>query len=578
LSPDRALRPESQKFHLNAVSSWTILGSTYATVNAGVDATDTRSLQGLASTSLLVPAADPFSPFSTEVQVNRLLGELGPLSQQTDSVIDHLGFSLDGSLRHWTWSLTGSEQHVLTRTSTETGVDLSAAQALLNADNPTLDPLVPLPSNLLNSRTDDEATLNSDTANLQLIAQGDVGELPAGPLATSFKLGEEASRIDADSSVSGTAQASSLFRNVTSGQINVDVPLTSRSRAVLSALGDLAANANLTLQQVSDFGVLYGLNAGLNYSPSEQLYLAASGTDDQAAPSLTSLSSPTVITPNVPVFDFVSGQTVLVTQLSGGNPTLAADHRELLSLSLGYRPLLHRNLWLNAGYVASDTRNLTGSLPAATAAAAAAFPDRYLRDADGELVEVDGRAVNFSRENREQLRWGFNSFWPLGSDAGGGSTSLQFAIHDTWFIRDSILIRDGLPAVDLLDGGTVGSSGGQPRQQIDLQAGFTEHGFGARISDRWHGATTVNGGSASTDLYFSSLMTANLRLFANLGDVPAWKRVQWTHGLRVVLAADNVFNEHQRVLDGTGVIPTAYQPAYLDPLGRVIRLDLRKLF
>ena len=79
-------------------------------MNAGVDATDTRSLQGLASTSLLVPAADPFSPFSTEVQVNRLLGELGPLSQQTDSVIDHLGFSLDGSLRHWTWSLTGSEQ------------------------------------------------------------------------------------------------------------------------------------------------------------------------------------------------------------------------------------------------------------------------------------------------------------------------------------------------------------------------------------------------------------------------------------------------------------------------------------
>jgi iron complex outermembrane recepter protein len=88
----------------------------------------------------------------------------------------------------------------------------------------------------------------------------------------------------------------------------------------------------------------------------------------------------------------------------------------------------------------------------------------------------------------------------------------------------------------------------------------------------------VNGGTASTDLYFSSLMTANLRLFANLGDVQALKGTEWTHGLRVVLAADNAFNEHQRVLDGTGAIPSAYQSAYLDPLGRVIRLDLRKLF
>jgi hypothetical protein len=289
------------------------------------------------------------------------------------------------------------------------------------------------------------------------------------------------------------------------------------------------------------------------------------------------LSSPTILTPNVPVFDYVSGQSVTVVQLSGGNPGLAADRRELLSLGFSYKPLLERNLTLNANYVASDTRNLSGALPPATAAAEAAFPDRFLRDADGELVEVDGRAVNYAREQRAQLRWGVNGYWPLGSNAEA-SSNLMLAIHDTWFIRDAVLIRDGLPELDLLDGGTIGTSGGQPRQQIDLQAGLTVRWFGMRIGDRWHGATTVDGGSASADLSFSGLMSANFRVFANLGDAKALRDAGWSHGLRVVLAAENVFNEHQRVQDATGAIPMAYQSAYLDPLGRVIRLELRKVF
>jgi hypothetical protein len=577
LSPDRTLRPATQKFHLNAVSSWTTSAGVYTAVNAGVDATDTGSLQGLASASLLVPSGNPFSPFSSAVQINRLLPELGPLRQQTDGVTYHVGFSLDGNLHHWTWSVTGSEQHVATRTRTQTGVDLTAAQALLDADDPTLDPFMPLPGSLLTGRSDDHATLSSDSANLQLLAQGTVRELPAGSLAGTVKLGEEASRIESDSTLAGSAQSSSLFRHVSSAQLNLDVPLSSRKHGVLRPVGDLETEANLTVQQVSDFGTLYGMNAGLHWSPSDRLNLAVSGTDDEAAPSLPMLSSPTILTPNVPTFDYVTGQTVSVTQLSGGNPQLAADHRELLSLTLSYRPLLKRNFTLNANYITSDTHELTGPLPAATAAAEAAFPDRYLRDADGDLVEVDGRAVNFSREQRTQLRWGLNSYWPLGSETQG-PTNLLFAIHDTWFCRDAILIRSGLPELDLLDGGTVGASGGQPRQQIDLQAGFTHRWFGARISDRWHEASTVEGGSPGADLSFSGLMTANLRLFADLGDASAMQGSGWAHGLRVVLAADNVFNEHQRVRDATGAVPSAYQSAYLDPLGRVIRLDLRKVF
>ncbi len=578
LSPDRSLRPDGRKLHLNAVSSWTTGGGIHAALNAGVDVADTRSLQGLAGESLLVPAGNPFSPFTNSVQVDRFLAELGPLRQWTDSVTDHLSASMDGALHGWTWSVAGNAQRALSHTTTETGVDLSAAQGLLDADDSALDPFAPISPELLSSRTDDHATQRSDSGSLQLLAQGVIRELPAGELATSIKLGEEASRIQSYASVSGSAQDSSLFRNVASGLINVDIPLASRKRGVLGAFGELTAYANLTVQQVSHFGSLDGLNVGLNWSPSERWYAGVSVTGDSAAPSLALVSSPDVLTPNVPLFDYIRGQSVAVTQLSGGNPTLLADHRRALSVNLSYRPLPDRNFTVNAGFFASDTKNLSGPLPPATAASEAAFPDRYLRDGDGTLIEIDGRAVNLAREDREPLRFGFNSYWPLGSHASAGRTAFQFAIHDTWFLRDAILVRDGLPPIDLLNGGTTSAGGGQPRHQMDLQAGFSASWCGVRISDRWHGATTVDDATPASNLHFSQAMSANLRLYANLGDAPAYRHSSWAQGLRLVLAVDNAFNEHQSVHDGNGAIPIAYQSAYLDPLGRVVHLEARKVF
>ena len=288
------------------------------------------------------------------------------------------------------------------------------------------------------------------------------------------------------------------------------------------------------------------------------------------------LSSPTILTPNVPVFDFVSGQTVSVTQLSGGNPALAADHRRQLSTTLSYKPLPKRNFALNANYVATDTRHLAGALPPATAAAEAAFPDRYLRAADGELVEVDGRAVNFSRERRAQLRWGFNGYWPSGPGSEG-STQLLLAIHDTWYFSDAILIRDGLPEIDLLHGGTIGATGGQPRQQFDLQAGFTTTGSApdqrplARGEHRrWRQprrGPVVLGPDDGQPAAVREPRGCGCAEGFGMGARPA-RRAGRGQCLQRTSARPR----------RDGAIPFAYQPAYLDPLGRVIRLDVRKVF
>src|SRR5262249_35784963 len=127
----------------------------------------------------------------------------------------------------------------------------------------------------------------------------------------------------------------------------------------------------------------------------------------------------------------------------------------------------------------------------------------------------------------------------------------------------------------------IGSTGGEPASEIEAQAGITKMGLGARLTATWQAGTTVRGGSASapTTLNFSDLTTVNLRLFANLG---AQRRLVAAHpflpGTRVTLSCTNLLDAHMHVRDATGLTPVRYQKAYLDPLGRSVKMSLRKVF
>jgi hypothetical protein len=91
----------------------------------------------------------------------------------------------------------------------------------------------------------------------------------------------------------------------------------------------------------------------------------------------------------------------------------------------------------------------------------------------------------------------------------------------------------------------------------------------------------VNGGTPGNPepLDFSSLGTVDIRLFADLGQrLDLLKKHPWVRGMRLSLAVTNILDSKQRVTDSTGTTPISYQPDYLDPMGRAIRLSVRKLF
>jgi hypothetical protein len=101
-----------------------------------------------------------------------------------------------------------------------------------------------------------------------------------------------------------------------------------------------------------------------------------------------------------------------------------------------------------------------------------------------------------------------------------------------------------VPELDLLNGDATGSSGGQPRHEVEARVGYSNNGLGARLSVDWESGTHVDGALGGTSrLNFGSLATANLRLFANLRQMPSLvKNHPFLRGARVSIGIDNIFN------------------------------------
>ncbi|OYX96035.1 MAG: hypothetical protein B7Y78_04180, partial [Caulobacter sp. 35-67-4] len=184
---------------------------------------------------------------------------------------------------------------------------------------------------------------------------------------------------------------------------------------------------------------------------------------------------------------------------------------------------------------------------------------------------------------------GPSGFGPGGFGGGGrgfggggppGAGTFQIGLYHTVKFTDEIVIRPGLPTLDLLDGAALGSGGGTPKNQIDLQGNVSRNGLGAGFNARWQEDTVVrgSGGVGAQDLSFSSLTKVNLRLFADLGAQPALRGKPFFRGARISASVDNLFDARQTVRSPDGATPITYQEDYLDPRGRVMRVSFRKLF
>lgn len=405
ITDDRTLLPRSRQLSINSVTNRTILDNVSATLNLGLTASQSDSLQGPARARLVIPAADPFSPFGQDVALYRYLGEQDALGQTNRNLAGHAGFTLNRDTEDLRLSLTGNYDHAISKTETDRSVDLTGAQSRLTALDPTFNPFAPLTGLPVNA---DRARSTTDSGDLQFVANGALAKLRAGDLSTTLKLGVTGSRLTATSRRSGVESDSELSRGDANAQVSFDLPLASRRKGVRAGIGDLSTNLNLAIRSVSDFGGLTTIGGGVNWSPIKPVSVIVSATRQENAPSISQLGNPLITTPNAQVFDYVRGQSVEVTRITGGNADLQAETRNVLRLGATWKPEQIQGLSLTANYSRVRIDNPVASFPAATAAVEAAFPDRFTRDANGMLTRIDTRPVNFAKRESEQFRWGFN--------------------------------------------------------------------------------------------------------------------------------------------------------------------------
>jgi len=632
LSDWRTLQPQSEQTQISATLKRGLPGDIQATLSAELQDSTSERYNGLPGLALTVPSGVGGSPFSDDVTLYRFLDAPEALSSRTDSLQGELGVLLDGFIGDdWRWSLNSEYTRNETDTFTGRGFDIETYQDRLDAGDPTAAPFGPLTGADFTRLPDDLANSVSSRYSAEAVFNGPLTELPAGDLRSTFTLGADRQTLESWSLRDDVETERELSRDRLNAQTSFDIPLFEMDEENPSLLGDLALNLNAGYEDVSDFGGLNTLGLNVNWSPRERLSFSLGHTRQDQAPSIAQLNDPVIATPNTAVFDFSTGETVLVTRTSGGNPDLDAAGRSVWSAGLNWQPLEDENLRITSTWTGTRIENEVNGFPAVTAALENALPERFTRDGDGTLIAIDARPINFAEVERQDLRTGFTFSRAFGQPdaappgerggrgegrggpggdgppreragrppSGGGSGMrggggrgggrggpggmqpgqgrFNISVFHTWRIQDEILIAPGLPVLDLLNGDATDAGGGSPRHQIQAQGGVFKSGMGVFVNATWRQGTEVNGGTGP-DLIFDDRTTVGINAFVDLGAreglVARWP---WLEGSRINLRVQNLFDSDTEVVASDGTTPLNYQPDFLDPEGRTVSITFRKI-
>ena len=578
----RTLRPKTRNYDLNGtfatrLATWLTASATLHWYRNSGD-----YLRGLPGVLFVLSPTNAFSPFSNSVGL-AIYGKQPLHSISTQNAAD-ANATFNANWGRW--------QGNLNLRHSQSTFDFTSERASAFAPIPLSDSVNPFTTDLgtlVALRTDRTSSRSTGTfADLTL--NGPVFHLPAGDVLAVVESRAEANHLHSTSTFVGFGNQS-FRRNSQLVRGGLEVPLTSRENGFLPEAGELSASIELSRAHFSDAGSIKHATYGLTWEPTPPLRLHASIDRTDLPAPIQTLGNPVAVTPQVRVFDPLTGQTVDVTQISGGNPGLLPQRTKTRDVSALLRLVPKMNLELSAEYIDTEVKNFVSSLPQASAAVELAFPQRFIRDANGVLTAIDLRPVNFDSHRDKRLRWGLSMNTKIGAGTAGGPASpgvprpayrpptyLQLTFNHTIVFSDEILIRPGLDSVDLLHGGAIGIGGGRVRHQIDSTMAVTSGGLGVRMGVSWRGASElISQFNGVTDtLHFSPLLAINLRAFADVKRLLPHDR--WARGLRLSLDVLNVANRRQRVADSFGNTPLQYQPAYRDPLGRTIELELRKVF
>nr|WP_294851023.1 TonB-dependent receptor [uncultured Sphingomonas sp.] len=426
--PYRTLTGAATDMRLTGTANRSLGDATSGTFTAELERTTGKSRLGV-PTGTLDPTGTTDADFTT---ITRAFPGSDPLTRNSESNAIRLGAALNGTLGKWRWSSTGNAEFARSTTRSDRGYDLTSIQDRIDAGDPAVDLFTDMGGVV--RFADDRSKSVRKSIDLDTTLNGRLFALPAGDANATVKVGASAMGVDSEAFRTDVRTSSDPTRRVGEASVSLDMPVTKRA----SSIGRLTANLNAGAKHLSDFGTLTSLGAGLNWTPAPRLNLITSWTREEGAPTLQQLGDPIISTSGVRFFDFTRNETVIVTTKTGGNPDLNADRRNVFKIGGNWQPKQELDLRLRAEFVRERIDNPQGSFPAASATLQQAFGDRFIRDADGNLISVDLRPVNYDQSKRSTIRLGFDFSKPLASKP---PTEQQIAAFREQFRRQAG--RDG---------------------------------------------------------------------------------------------------------------------------------------
>jgi hypothetical protein len=572
----RTLSPLNDSTKAEAAWGNSISSRVSASLSLSAERIRDRSF-GPATASLFVPAGSLYSPFDNPVLVHRYLTEAGPLNQRLTTTKLHAGGMLRGIVAGWRWDVTAAVDQQNIRGFNQQNIDLSTANAAIAAG--ITNPFAPLDPSSLADRLTDRTLLLTRTVGTKAVITNTPLHLPAGLVTVTATV--EAERSSADSRSRGTTPFDlHLSRMRTEGGLALDVPLASRREDVLPWVGELSLNGSGRVRRVGGFGSLHDSTLGLSWTPITGIQFLVQNKRSDAAPPLDKLSSPLTSYDDVPFFDQRVGRTVLVTAIGGGNPDLAAERRRARSIALNIKPLPKRELRLSLSYEIAKIYDQSGTVGPLSAQIEALFPDRFVRDAAGGLLSVSSQPVNYFRQDQHSLSLTLASSGPFGKPPpalkGGKRAPRAFyyaGLGPTYRFKDRLQLRQNTPAFDLLRGESV-TGWGVSRFSAYGYGGINYLGNGANFDFWYGGRSRVRSDNPEGDLRFDGIFKFNLRAFISVHHF--LRKQDWTRKLQLMVEVTDLTDSSQRIRDRSGRTPNRYQRDYLNPVGRTVRVSLRK--
>lgn len=558
------------------------IGDFTVSLNVNASRSSSEGLRGLPMASVLIPAGYYLSPFAEDVMLTRPLAGERALRTENGSTSLNGALNINGNIGTWQTSLGLSYSRGWSDNLLENGIDVARVQTLIDEADPGFNPFGLWGRELLSANYNRS---KSENLSARFNIRKTLFELPAGPVAwnvtaNSSRNNSYSRRTDAGGSL---VHEQTSGRSQSSGQTSLSIPLARRDGGGFGMLGDLSVDLSASMQTVEKSRPRKQYGSSINWSPWDIVQLRGAVDYTESSPSFEQLDGAILTTVNR-VFDYERQEMADVVWLTGGNPNLGRGSRQNLTLAATVRPLGNQTLTLNFGYQRSTAKGAVSSFPELTPAIEAAFPERITRDADGRLTMIDARAINIEREHSSGLSSGlaFRSGTarsrgegaPKGRAAKGNATQFSVSLNHRMALESELLTRSGVDVIDQLRGG------GRSRHNVSLQTSIGRRGMGASLNGNWSSPARLrNGAGGGQDFLFKPPMTFNFstfaepeHLFPSLGSDGIWSK------LKISVDVQNLLNGYRRVRLADGSIPAGYSREEVDPLGRSIRINLRKRF